>query len=182
MGQQYSYLSYKQRLQIKEMLDDGSSIINIANSLGYHRSSIYKEIERGSIDGKYDPDYAEEKHKSKINTRGTQPICSLYPELASHIADLILNENLSPEQIIIRLQNDQKWPTIPTKTTIYRAIGNGLIPGVTYDDLNSHVTTVFNNGQIHLSKWVRNALGIKDGDELTYEVVENKLVFYKVKK
>lgn len=181
MGKQHSYLSHNQRLQIKKMLEDGISIINIANSLGYHRSSIYREIERGSINGKYNPDYAEEKHKSKITTRGTQPICALSPGLAEYIANLILNEKMSPEQIVEKLQGDERWPFIPkSATTIYKAIGNGLIPGVTYDDLNSHITTVFSNGQIHLSKWVRKALGINDGDKLTYEVAENKLVFSKV--
>lgn len=56
---------------------------------------------------------------------------------------------------------------------------NGLIPGVTRENLNSDITTVFNDEQIHIAKWVRNALKIKDGDKLSFEVVNNKIIFSK---
>ena len=32
---------------------------------------------------------------------------------------------------------------------------------------------MFNDGQIHIAKWVRNALDLNDGDELLFEVVDN---------
>ena len=35
------------------------------------------------------------------------------------------------------------------------------------------------NGQIHIAKWVRNALDLNDGDELLFEVVDNKIIFTK---
>lgn len=31
---------------------------------------------------------------------------------------------------------------------------------------------MFNDGQIHIAKWVRNALDLNDGDELLFEVVD----------
>jgi len=54
-----------------------------------------------------------------------------------------------------------------------------LIPGVTRESLNSYVTTMFSDGQIHIAKWVRNALDLNDGDELLFEVVDNKIIFTK---
>ena len=51
--------------------------------------------------------------------------------------------------------------------------------GVTRESLNSYVTTMFNDGQIHIAKWVRNALDLNDGDELLFEVVDNKIIFTK---
>ena len=39
---------------------------------------------------------------------------------------------------------------------------------------------MFNDGQIHIAKWVRNALDLNDGDELLFEVVDNKIIFTKV--
>ena len=36
-----------------------------------------------------------------------------------------------------------------------------------------------NDGQIHIAKWVRNALDLNDGDELLFEVVDNKIIFTK---
>lgn len=38
---------------------------------------------------------------------------------------------------------------------------------------------MFNDGQIHIAKWVRNALDLNDGDELLFEVVDNKIIFQK---
>ena len=38
---------------------------------------------------------------------------------------------------------------------------------------------MFNDGQIHIAKWVRNALYLNDGDELLFEVVDNKIIFTK---
>ena len=74
----------------------------------------------------------------------------------------------------------ENWSTAPkTKTTIYSAIDDGLIPGVTRESLNSYVTTMFSDGQIHIAKWVRNALDLNDGDELLFEVVGNKIIFTK---
>ena len=74
----------------------------------------------------------------------------------------------------------ENWSTAPkTKTTIYSAIDDGLIPGVTRESLNSYVTTMFSDGQIHIAKWVRNALDLNDGDELLFEVVDNKIIFTK---
>ena len=61
----------------------------------------------------------------------------------------------------------------------YSAIDDGLIPGVTRESLISYVTTMFSDGQIHIAKWVRNALDLNDGDELLFEVVDNKIIFTK---
>ena len=38
---------------------------------------------------------------------------------------------------------------------------------------------MFGDGQIHIAKWVRNALDLNDGDELLFEVVDNKIIFTK---
>ena len=50
---------------------------------------------------------------------------------------------------------------------------------ISRESLNSYVTTMFNDGQIHIAKWVRNALDLNDGDELPFEVVDNKIIFTK---
>ena len=101
-------------------------------------------------------------------------------ELAEYIAKLILDEGRSPAKIINMLQENPKYAVVPkSSATIYNAIDNGLIPGVTRENLNSDITTVFNDGQIHIAKWVRNALKIKDGDKLSFEVVNNKIIFSK---
>lgn len=69
--------------------------------------------------------------------------------------------------------------TPKSKPTIYSAIDNGLIPGVTRESLNSYMTTMFSDGQIHIAKWVRKQLDLNDGDELLFEIIDNKIVFRK---
>lgn len=68
--------------------------------LGIHNATIYREIDRGSINGIYDPDHAEEQYRGHLSEKGRPPICSISPELAQHIARLIIEEKLSPARII----------------------------------------------------------------------------------
>lgn len=179
MPRTYNHLSYEQRLRIKELLDKGTKKVDIARALSIHNATIYREIDRDSINGIYDPDHAEKQYRGHLSEKGRQPICSISPELAQHIARLIIEEKLSPARIIDRLQ-EGKWSTAPkARATIYSAIDDGLIPGVTRESLNSYVTTMFSDGQIHIAKWVRNTLDLNDGDELLFEVVDNKIIFIK---
>lgn len=182
MAREYNHLSYEQRVQIKEMLDAGVKKVEIAHAIGVHNATIYREIIRGSINGVYNPKLAENQYRDHLSDKGPQAICAISPELSEHIAELILKEKLSPAKIIQALQSEgTKWETVPkTKITIYKAIDDGLIPGVTRESLNSYITTMFNDGQIHIAKWVRNALNLNDGDELAFEVVDGKLIFTKV--
>ena len=157
MGKTFHHLKFTQRKKIKEMLDMGIKKTEIAHSLGVHTATIYREIERGSVDGRYDPDYAENIYKRQLSEKGMQPLCIISPELAEYIAKLILDEGRSPAKIINMLQENPKYAVVPkSSATIYNAIDNGLIPGVTRENLNSDITTVFNDGQIHIAKWVRN--------------------------
>ena len=176
----FNHLSYEQRLKIKEMLDGGFKKIDIARSLGVHNATIYREIERGSVNGVYNPNKSEEQYRDHLSEKGPQALCSMSPDLAEYIAKLILEEHLSPARIIDRLEHEEKWSTFPkSKPTIYSAIDNGLIPGVTRESLNSYMTTMFSDGQIHIAKWVRKQLDLNDGDELLFEIIDNKIVFRK---
>lgn len=102
-------------------------------------------------------------------------------EMASVISELILKEELSPEQAILRLKEDGDTE-VPTKTTIYTAIDRGLIPNVTRESLYTRNATVFSDGMIHLPKWVREKLSINDGDNLLVEVDDDKVILRKENK
>ena len=109
------------------MLDKGTKKEDIARALGIHNATIYREIDRGSISGIYDPGHAEEQYRGHLSEKGRPAICSISPELAQHIAMLILEEKLSPANIIDRLQ-EEKWSTAPkARATIYSAIDGGMM-------------------------------------------------------
>ena len=112
-----------------------------------------------------------------LSEKGPEAILSLNPQLAEHIASLILNRKLSPEKIVDELR-EYETGSISIQT-IYHSIDKGLIPGVTRESLHTDTVTVFSDGQICIPKWGRNLLDISDGDKLHFEVIENKLIFSK---
>lgn len=63
MARTFTQLTYEQRVQIKQMLDQGISKRLIAETIGVHHSTVYREIERGTVNETYDPEYAEKKYQ-----------------------------------------------------------------------------------------------------------------------
>ena len=164
MGRVYMHLTYDQRLAIKQMLERGNSKKEIAERIGVHTSTIYREIDRGTVNGHYDPTAVLEEN----------------PELANYIAKLILNQKLSPEKIVNVVKENPRFSKISlTKQTIYHSIITGKIPGVTKDSLRTEASTIFSNGQICIPKWVLEALKLKDGDVLDLNLKENGEIVYK---
>lgn len=180
MARTFTQLSYEQRLEIKKHLDNGISKRAIADKIGVHHSTVYREIDRGMVNGVYDPDYSEEQYQAKMAEKGPTAILTANPELASFIADLILNDHLSPDKIIQTIKKDKRYKNISiSRETIYHSIDAGLIPNVTKESLRSVSSTVFNGGTIVIPKWVLEQLDIKDGDILHFEITDNNEIIYK---
>lgn len=180
MGRTYSHLDLEKRNEISNMLKKNKSVKSIAEELGLHISTVYREIERGKnpLNGEYDPNYSESEYKSNLGSKGKIPFFEENAEVASLFSNLILDRGLSPEQAIVELIQ-RGYTQIPSKTTVYAAIDRGLIPGVTRETLNSKMTTVFSDGMVHLPRWVRNELGITDGNNLSIELSEGRIILKK---
>ena len=56
MGKHYSHLQTKKCITIYEMLYNGFSIQEIADELGFHKTTIYRELNRNSCHFGYRPD------------------------------------------------------------------------------------------------------------------------------
>lgn len=183
MAQTYRRFTYEQRCQLKSMLDSKTPVEDIANTLGFNRASVYREIKRGKVEGVYNSDYSEEQYRISLSQKGPKAILSSNSKLAQKIADYILNDHLSPKRIAEKMNKNPNefFNETITYTTIYNAIDNGLIPGVTRENLRTEETKVFHNGNICLASWIREELNIKDGDMLHFEVTDDKkIVFYKI--
>lgn len=143
----FKHLDYTQRCRLKEMLDNGTSVQDIADELGFHRSAIYREIKTGTIAGEYNPEYAQKRADALLVVNKRKSIIDSNDKLAQCIADLILQKNMSPERIVEWFkENDHAFSSYPTSpNTIYTAIDNGSIPGVSRENLNSCETTMFND-------------------------------------
>ncbi len=175
------HMTMEQRLQLKDLLDNGIAKDKIALMLGVCTSTVYNEIRRGTLNGEYVPTYSEERYREYLRDKGRDPILVLNAELAEYISVLILRDGKSPEQIIKHLQNDDRYKAVlKSQNTIYTAIDRGLIPGVSRENLRSNTTKVFNDGDIHIAKWARELLEIKDGDIMSMEIEGDKVIFTKL--
>lgn len=178
MSRTFTQLSYEQRLEIKKLLDSKMSARAISDKIGVHHSTVSREIKKGMVDGSYNPEYAEEQAQLTRADKGRVPILEAEPELAAHIADMILSEHLSPEKIANIIKEDKRFDNVSINT-IYNAIDAGLIPGVTRDSLRSTSSTIFSGGQLVIPKWVMEQLNLKDGDILQFEITDNNEIIYK---
>lgn len=172
---QYKCLSIEKRKLLNEYLEQGFSKQDIAKLIGVSTATIYREIQRGFFNGKYSPYLSQKKYEKKLKQRGPESLLSNDKELASIIANLILNENLSPERILKILQ-ELGYSKPSSVRTIYTAIDNGLIPNVTRKNLRTDTTSLFSKGLIRIPKWIRDELNIQDGDRVQIKLDNDKII------
>lgn len=169
--------TYKQRIQLSEYLQLNMNKTDIAKELGFCLATIYNEIQRGTVNGIYSPDYAQNISNEAVRNKGRNEKLLVDKKLAEIISNYILNDHLSLGKIIEKLQGEGK--NCPSKTTLYASIDKGLIPNVTRESLNNKTTSIYSNGLIRLPNWVRNKMDIKDGDLLLITFDGNKMLLEK---
>jgi transposase, IS30 family len=119
----YNHITINERCCIVEYLNLGWSISKIAKELNKNKSSISREINRNTINGKYSAHIAQDNYqyrRTKCKPYGKQ-INSL---LIDYIQDK-LNNHWSPEQISGRIAID-----IPSEKISFSTIYNWLYAGV----------------------------------------------------
>lgn len=171
----FKHLSIEKRILLKQYLEQGFSKVYIAKLLGVHHSTIYRELKRGFLNGEYSPIFAANDYEKQSINKSKNALLIKDKDLAVKIADLILNEKLSPSLVIKRLKElGYNKPSSPQ--TIYSAIDKGLIPNVTRNDLKVEYTKLFSKGLIQIPKWIRNELNLKDGDTVHIKIENNKIL------
>jgi len=89
-------INLEERIKIQTLNDKGHSVIEIANYIGRHKSSIYRELSKTGTGGKYDYHYANELTSSNMIRDLNQGPSD---ETIDIIEKKIINEQWSPEQI-----------------------------------------------------------------------------------
>ncbi|MGN1201177.1 MAG: hypothetical protein ACI4R8_02810 [Candidatus Caccovivens sp.] len=168
-----------QKRQIQQLLEQGYDKKNIAANVGIEYSTIYKELKRGWLNGKYNAEYSIQKSLKTNKNKGNSPKFIINKDLAELISNLILQEHMT----IIQIKEKCKKEGIecPSRTTIYRSIDEGLIPNITRESLHSKTTTMFSNGLIQIPKYIREKLNLKDKDKFTLELNGEKITISKLK-
>ncbi len=171
------------RLLIKELIDKGIAKDDIAKQLGFSVSTVYKEIKRGTVDGKYDPEYSEARYQKNIHDKNKETVIEKMPEVAEYISRCILDDEMSPSEIVRALKKDKRFNGVTFhRETIKRYIRDGLIPGVTGDVLKSDSVKMFSDGLIMIPTWIRKEYDLKDGDTFHIEVNRDQSILLKKQK
>ena len=120
---QYKHITLLEREMILFYLAKEYSITKIAFLLDRNKSTISREINRNTINGRYIPVVAQQTyHKRRTLCKAPKKLRS--KKLYKIVKELFLNHQWSPEQIANRLKLEQTEYSI-SYTTIYRAIYNG---------------------------------------------------------
>lgn len=141
----YRRFTRTDRLKLESLYNVGVPVRQMANELGFHVSSIYRELKRGmyphmTTDWTYIQKYSADKAQGRADYNATAKGPDLKigndRELLTFIDELILHKHYSPDAVLgyIKAQGLQFRTTICT-TTLYRYIRMGLLPHVTDKDL-----------------------------------------------
>ena len=110
-------LAWTDRISIEALKKAGHSVIEIAEQLGVHRSTIYNELKRGEYMHRnsdytetlsYSPNKAQMKAEENLKARGTQLKIGNDIAYANYIEDKIVNEDYSPAAVLGELKAQGK--------------------------------------------------------------------------
>ena len=140
MGELYRHLTWRERLRIETRLKDGWKPQRIADEIGRHVSTIYREIKRGRgvqrtselIDYEcYIPDIAQNKYEKNFPNKGPGWKIAKDPKLAIYLGKVLKDGYRSPEAALGEIAvKGMKFDTKISPRTLYRYVDMGLIPHV----------------------------------------------------
>lgn len=139
-----AYLTYEERFYIEKALKNGISPTSIADTLGKHFTTIYKEIKKGTVTllnhdlttrREYSAQAAQNVTEHRGHAKGIMYKLSDDKPLLDRIAYLIKERHYSPYAVLQTIRNETPEALTMCETTLYKYIHLGIIPGVTDADL-----------------------------------------------
>lgn len=141
----YKHLTFSDRLKIEAWERVGTSPRKMADELGVHISTIYREIKRGryerlntdyTTEWRYSPDIAEEKYQASLRAKGTGLKIGNDHEYAAYLEYKVSVEKYAPGAILGEIKRKGiKFKTTISKPTFYRYIEEGVFLTITNKDL-----------------------------------------------
>lgn len=138
------YLTYEERFYIEKSLKNGINPVEIAETLGKHFTTIYKEIKKGTVTllnydlttrEEYCADTAQIKTIDRGHNKGIMYKLAEDNSLLDRIAYLIKEKHYSPYAVLRTIKKESPGALTMCETTLYKYIHLGLIPNVTDKDL-----------------------------------------------
>lgn len=137
----YKTIKWHDRLQIEALYRAGHSPKDIANQLGFHYSSIYREIKRGKTMRRnwdwteeeiYSPDLAQQKAEQNKRNKGRKLKIGSDYAFADYVEDKIINDRYSPAAVLASIEREHlEFDTKICLTTLYNYIKGGVFLNLT---------------------------------------------------
>ena len=154
---QYGQIKKTERLEIGILLERGYSDQEIAEVLGRHRSTIYRERTRNAVNGEYVPTKAD--HKAYVKRKYAKYQAMRIVEdmkLREYIETKLLDEEWSPDQVAGRLAHEAGLRQVSTPT-IYKYIRSPYGRQLEYK-----LDLVKKKRQKSKQKWQRKVTALED--------------------
>lgn len=117
MGERtYKQLNWTSRIKLETMLKHGHSKKEIAEELGVHISTVYRELKRGTYEHlnsdytteeRYSPEKAEARYQEGLAAKGAPLKIGKNHAAAQFIEDKIGNEDYSPAAVCALLKQEK---------------------------------------------------------------------------
>ena len=141
----YKHLTFNDRLKIEAWQKVGVKPALMAEKLGVHISTIYRELKRGqyehlnsdyTTEQRYSPDIAEEKNQANLRAKGAPLKIGSDHEYAQYIEYKIRVEKYSPRAVLGEIKRQGvEFSTSISAPTLYRYIEQGVFLTITNDNL-----------------------------------------------
>lgn len=165
----FKQLTRADRLKIEALDKAKHTPKEIAEQMGVHISTIYRELKRGRYihtnsdlteEERYSPDIAHEKYKENLKAKGPALKIGNDRKLAEYIEDKILNDDYSPEAVLGEIKRKGlEFETTITKTTLYSYIDKGIFISLTNKALPVKGRRKKKNKKVTRNKQARAAAG-----------------------
>lgn len=135
----YKQLNWTSRIKLETMLKHGHSKKEIAEELGVHISTVYRELKRGTYEHlnsdytteeRYSPEIAEARYQEGLSAKGAPLKIGKNHAAAQFIEDKIGNEDYSPAAVCALLKQEKykHFGITFCRATIYKYVEDGVFP------------------------------------------------------
>lgn len=145
MGKLFKHLSQNDRIKMETMLNSGHKVVEVAEYLRVHRSTIYREIKRGEYthrnsdyteETRYSSDLGQKNHDWNAQGKGRNIKIGNDRPLAEYIEEKIIEDKYSPEAALAAAaESGIEFTTSISVRTLYRYIDKGIFLKLTNKDL-----------------------------------------------
>lgn len=141
----YRHFSEAERYKLEGLLDGGMKVVGIVGMLGRDRSTVYREIARGTVEllgsglrkkARYRANVAQARYEELGRNKERGLKIGKDKALEEHIREKILGEQYSPDAIIGKIKEQGlKFEGMICTKTLYNYIDRGIFAGISNEDL-----------------------------------------------